>query len=231
MSQYSMDVNDTEPRNRLTVAFRMILAIPHVIVVYFWAIVAEIVSIPQWFIVVFTGKRNEAIFDMQWAFLQYSARVAGYQYLMFDPYPPFGTERGAVPMDQALAYDETGNRLTTGLRFIWVIPALIITMLILIALSVVLFIVWFAVVITARFPRGMYDFTLSSLRYVMQLNAYMLLMTDTYPKWGSGEMPAGTPANVPLAPGSAPPPAPETIAPATEVGNSTPPPPPPPPPG
>ena len=32
----------------------------------------------------------------------------------------------------------------------------------------------------------MFDFSLDVLRYMLQMNAYVLLMTDTYPKWGSG---------------------------------------------
>ena len=57
--------------------------------------------------------------------------------------------------------------------------------MILLVLSIALFVVvvisWFAIVITGRQPRGLFDFGLDVLRYTLQTNAYLLLMTDTYP--------------------------------------------------
>ena len=100
----------------------MILVIPHLIVSYFWGIVAEVVAIPQWFIIVFTGKRNEALWELQWSWLSYAGRVTSYHYLMFDEYPAFGTDQSKVPMVQDLGYAEPASRLTNGLRFIWIIP-------------------------------------------------------------------------------------------------------------
>ncbi|MGO8055950.1 DUF4389 domain-containing protein, partial [Rhizobium leguminosarum] len=62
-----------------------------------------------------------------------------------------------------------------------------------IAFAFVVLISWFAIVITGKQPRGLFDFGLNVLRYTLQTNAYILLMTDTYPTWGSG---AGAPAPV-----------------------------------
>ena len=81
MGELTADVGYADKRNRLTCAFRGILAIPHVIVAYFWGIVAEIVAIPQWFIIVFTGRRNQALWDLQWSWMAYAGRVSAYQYL------------------------------------------------------------------------------------------------------------------------------------------------------
>ena len=86
------DVVYTEARNRLTTVFRIILAIPHVIVAQVWAYLAEILAVVQWFIVLFTGKRNQGLWDLQWAWLGYNSRVFGYVYLLYDPYPAFGTD-------------------------------------------------------------------------------------------------------------------------------------------
>ena len=48
---------------------------------------------------------------------------------------------------------------------------------------------WFAIVITGKQPRGMWDFLLKAQRYTLQLQSYGLLMTDTYPKFGEGAPP------------------------------------------
>ncbi len=57
MAALAYDVRFDEQRNRLTTAFRLILAIPHlVVVVGFWGIFAEILGLVQWFIILFTGS-------------------------------------------------------------------------------------------------------------------------------------------------------------------------------
>jgi Domain of unknown function (DUF4389) len=201
MSEMKADVRFTEKRNRLTVGFRWLLVIPHLIVSYFWGIVAQVVAIPQWFIIVFTGKRNEALWELQWQWLGYAGRVIAYEYLLYDPYPAFGTSVGSVPMVEDLTYEEPGSRLTNGLRFLWIIPALLLGILIAIAMGVLWVIAWFAILFTGKFPRGMFDFVLKGVRYSLQLTAYSLLMTDTYPKWGTGAVDVGmVPEPEPVAP-------------------------------
>ncbi|MEO7372079.1 MAG: DUF4389 domain-containing protein, partial [Ilumatobacteraceae bacterium] len=100
----------------------------------------------------------------------------------------------------AITFEPSGNRLTTGLRFIWIIPALVIGFFVGIASAVLLLISWIAIVITGKQPRGMWDFILKSTRFTLQIQAYALLMTDVYPKFGEGAMPASA--------GSPPPPPP-----------------------
>lgn len=216
MAELTADVRYAEARNRLTTAFRMILAIPHVIVMQVWGYLAEILSVIQWFIVVFTGKRNSGLWDLQRAWIGYAARVTSYEYLLFDEYPAFGTDQSKVPMAFELDYEEPANRLTNGLRFIWIVPALLIAIVLGIALLAVVVVSWFAILFTGKHPRGMFEFILRVVRFVLQLNAYALLMTDTYPKWGSG-VPAITPAptGAPLGSGSAPLPPPVSQRPVT----------------
>jgi hypothetical protein len=208
MAMISANVAYAEARNRLTNAFRVILAIPHLIVSAVWGYAAEIISVIQWFAIVFTGRRNEGMFRFQADWFAYAARVNAYTYHLYDVYPPFGTDRGPVPMDVQAAYEEPADRLTNGLRFIWIIPAAIIGFGIAIALAAVLFVTWWAILFTGKHPRGMFDFTMKGLRYGLQLTAYGLLMTDTYPKWGTGGEIA-RPASSPLPPpgaGTLPPP-------------------------
>jgi Domain of unknown function (DUF4389) len=203
MSQYTYDVTYAESRNRLTVLFRIILAIPHLVVSQVWGYLAQILAVIQWVIVVFTGKRNEGIFNLQASWLGYYSRVVGYVDLLYDQYPAFGTDTGSVPVSGGIAYEATGNRLTTLLRFLWIIPAAIIAVLVYIGAGVVLVISWFVIVITGKQPRGMWDFVLKALRYVLQVQAYALILTDVYPKFGAGAVTVS-------AYGSSPPPPPPT---------------------
>ena len=207
MSTLAYDVTYEEPRNRLTVAFRIILAIPHLIVSQVWGYLAEVLAVVQWFIAVFTGKRNEGIWNLQQSWLLYASRVTGYTDLLYDEYPAFGTDPGNVPVRTSISFEEDANRLTVGLRFLWVIPALIVAAVVGIAAAVLLLISWFAILFTGKMPRGMWDFILKVVRYTMQVQAYGLLMTDEYPKFGSSATAmAGTSAPMPPASSYAPPP-------------------------
>ena len=201
------DVVYTEARNRLTTAFRIILAIPHVIVAQVWAYLAEILAVVQWFIVLFTGKRNQGLWDLQWAWLGYNSRVFGYVYLLYDPYPAFGTDPGPVPATTTFTYDEPANRLTNGLRFIWAIPAIVIAAVLGFAMFFVLIASWFVIVITGKHPRGMFGFILQVFHYILQTHSYVLLMTDTYPSWSAAGAPSGS-VPPPPPPGAPPPPPP-----------------------
>src|SRR3982750_2723838 len=105
MAGVTFDASYTEQRNRLTVAFRIILAIPHLIVATAWGYAVEIVAVIQWFIILFTGKRNEGIFNFQRSWLEYYGRVNSYAWLIHDVFPPFGTDAGAVPVRTTLEND------------------------------------------------------------------------------------------------------------------------------
>jgi uncharacterized protein DUF4389 len=211
------DVEYYEPRNRLTTAFRLILAIPHLIVVQVWGYLMEILAIIQWFIVVFTGKRNDGIWNLQWAWLGYYSRVYGYANLLYDEYPAFGTDPGTVPARTEFRYDEPADRLTNGLRFIWAIPAIVVAAVLGIAMFFVLIAAWFVILFTGKEPSGMFGFVLRVFRYILQTYSYVMLMTDTYPNWGSTEIGTGVPVGAlpPTAPTGAPPPPPppQTTAP------------------
>lgn len=183
MAAVTFDVQYTEPRNRLTTAFRAVLAIPHWIITGVWQYLAQILGVVQWFVVLFTGKRNQGMWNLQHQWMGYDARVTAYGGLLFDPWPPIGTDPGASGVTYDLAYEEPANRLTNGLRLIWAIPAIIITIGLAIAGVVVTVVSWFAILFTGSHPRGMFDFLVKVHRYARRTTAYLLLMTDTYPKY------------------------------------------------
>ena len=205
MSSFTYDVGYEEGRNRLTVAFRILLAIPHLIVSQVWGYLAQILAFIQWFVILFTGKRNEGMWNLQQSWLSYYARVMGYTELLYDQYPAFGTDPGTVPVRSAISYEESANRLTSALRLIWIIPAAIIGAIMGIAAFVVVVISWFSIVITGKQSRGMWDFVLKVMRFTLQVQSYGLLMTDTYPKFGEGAMAAASSTSPPPPPPPPPP--------------------------
>ena len=186
MAQVQLDVPYNEgPRNRGTVAIRLILAIPHMIIVQVWYYAVEIVAIIQWFIQVFTGKRNEGLFNFSNRWLGYAARTYTYTGLLFDEYPGFIDDNGKTPVQYNLDYAEPVNRLTAGLRLIWAIPAILVSMVLGIACFFVTVVTWFCILITGKHPRGQFDFQLKVHRYTLQTHAYVGLLTDDYPQYGT----------------------------------------------
>jgi hypothetical protein len=183
MSTVQYDVTYSQSRNRLTTLFRIILAIPHLIVANLLLRVAQVLGVIQWFIILFTGQRNRGLFDLQNQWLGYGAATYSYVGVMFDRFPPFVTLNGLDDMRYELQYAQNANRLTNLLRLIWAIPAIIIGTIIVFVGTIVTIISWIIIVITGAHPRGMFDFLVKVHRYAVRLNAYLLLMTDTYPKY------------------------------------------------
>lgn len=79
----------TDPRNKLTVAFRIFLAIPQLIAVAFLGLAWGITSIIAWFSILFTGNYPPGLYEFAVGVLRWSTRVEAYVLLLGDEYPPF----------------------------------------------------------------------------------------------------------------------------------------------
>ena len=86
------------PQSRLTVAFRLILAIPQFIVVWALTIAAEVLAIIGWFAALFIGRLPGFVADFLSGFLRWQTRVFGYAILLTDVYPPFSLEDADYPI-------------------------------------------------------------------------------------------------------------------------------------
>jgi Domain of unknown function (DUF4389) len=87
----------------------------------------------------------------------------------------------AYPVTFEADYVEKRSRLTTFFRWLLVIPHFIVVTLYGIAAAVVIIVAWFALLITGRWPRGMYDFVAGFWRYATAVYGYWYLLTDAYP--------------------------------------------------
>ena len=80
---------EIENRNRLTVAFRLILVIPQVLIIGILALAALVAAIIALFVVLFTGRWPEGLRQFVVNVEQYWVRVEAYTLLLTDVYPPF----------------------------------------------------------------------------------------------------------------------------------------------
>jgi hypothetical protein len=82
-------VDPVGPRDRVTVAVRILLAIPHFIVLFFVLFAWTLTTIAAWFMIVFTGSYPQGLYDLGVGALRWRLRVEAYMLLLVDEYPPF----------------------------------------------------------------------------------------------------------------------------------------------
>lgn len=76
-------------RDRLTVAFRVLLALPHIIVLCLLSIAWAFTTAAAWLIILITGRYPEMLYGFAIGVLSWSMRVEAYMLLLRDEYPPF----------------------------------------------------------------------------------------------------------------------------------------------
>ena len=196
-------------RNRATCFFRLILAIPHLILVggpgisvgaggrggqgaamYFGAIgtagvmliVAGVMAFISWFAIVFTGKEPRGLWDFRANVMRWRGRSNAYISLLRDEYPPFSFEDEGYPSRVVLNdFPEVRNRMTVAFRIIFLIPHAIVLALLGIAWGLASFIAWLAILFTGSYPEGIYKFSTGYLRWSFRFEAYGGLLNDEFP--------------------------------------------------
>ena len=82
-----------EPYSRAKTLFRIILAIPIVILRYVMTLLLEIGAVGAWIVIVVTGKMPRGLFDLMVLANSYMARSDAYIFLLTETYPPFQDEQ------------------------------------------------------------------------------------------------------------------------------------------
>jgi hypothetical protein len=174
-------VNDDLRRSRLTVFFRLLLVIPHLIWISLWGIAASLAVLFAWFAALFTGRVPDGLHTFIASFLRYSTRVSAYLYLLADPFPPFSGSEGGYPIDLSVAPAEPQSRLSVFFRLLLAIPAMLLTYVFRMVNQIVGFLGWFYCLATGRMNEGMRNLSAWLLRYETQTYAYIFLLTERYP--------------------------------------------------
>ena len=175
-------VTDDLQRNRLTVFFRLILAIPHLIWVTVWGIVAALAAIANWFATLINGQSPEGLHNFLATYLRYQTHVYAYVLLLADPFPGFGGKPG-YPIDIEIDPPQPQNRWTVGFRLILAIPAYIVSGILGYLNRALAVFSWFIALAMGSVPEGLRNFAAFALRYEQQTAAYSLLLTGRYPSF------------------------------------------------
>jgi hypothetical protein len=177
-------VEDDLRRSRLTVFFRALLFLPHLVWLVLWSIVIFFVAIVNWFAALFTGRTPDALHRFCTAYLRYRLHVYAFVYLAGNPFPGFVGRPGTYPVDLAADPTARQNRWVTFFRLFLGLPAAALnsglgTVALFAAIGG-----WFASLFTGRMPAGLRDLIAFTLRYDAQTSAYYLIVTDRYPYAG-----------------------------------------------
>jgi hypothetical protein len=175
--------SDDLSRSRLTVFFRLLLAIPHLIVLYLYTIAFEVVLVISWVVGIVLGRVPNGLHNFNASYWRYRTRVTAYVLLLANPYPPFGAS-GTYPVDLEIAPAAEQNRLTILFRLLLALPALVLAYVFFAGLAVIAVFGWFAGVILGRMPEGLEKLGVFLLSWESQSWGYLFLLTGRYPSLG-----------------------------------------------
>ncbi len=178
-----LEIDPAAPQGRLTILFRVILAIPHSIILYFLGIAVTIVGILAWFAIVLLGRFPQSLLRFTIGYNHWSARVNAYSSLLTSRYPPFSMDQeGDYPVRLFVVEQVEGrNRLTTFFRLILIIPHAIVLSFLGIIVGFVLIAAWLVGLVLGRVPEGLHEFLVGITRWNTRVNAYGGLLVDEYP--------------------------------------------------
>ncbi len=194
-----LDLDGDLRRSRLTVGFRLLLALPHLVWWGLWGWAAQVVAIIGWFAILLRGSLPGWAHDFLTSYVRYSAHVMAYLTLAGNPYPGFTGSRSSYPVDIEIPPPQRQSRWKTLIRLPLAIPAFLLAGVLgtfglwttsALGLAVVTglgvawtcaFLGWFVALALGRMPGGLRDFAAYGVGYSAQVNAYLSLLTDRYP--------------------------------------------------
>ena len=169
------------PQSRLTVAFRIFLAIPQLIVLWLLGVAAGVITIIGWFGALFTGRLPVFAADFLTGYLRWLSRVYAYNYLLTDVYPPFTLDDADYPVRLAVTPGRL-NRLAVLFRFFLLIPCWIVQAVVSYgALTIFMFVTWLIVLVTGQMPDAIHQGLAAVLRYQVRTLGFAMMLTSAYP--------------------------------------------------
>jgi len=184
-----------EPRNRVTVLFRIVLAVPVILLLGLFqgtsfsvdtpnvgALVGGFLFLPTLLLLLFRHRYPRWWFDFNVQLLAFVNRVSIYLLLLRVEYP---STEDRQALDLRVPYPDAKAELSRGLplvKWLLAVPHYVVLGILSIGVVVAVIIAWFAILFTGRCPRGIHDFLVGYLRWSARVYCYALLLTtDRYP--------------------------------------------------
>src|SRR5881227_2937919 len=197
---FNVDFPDRD-LNRLTSAFRIVVAIPILAVLSLLtgaslhyvttnnatnetvtlATGGGVLFLPLVLMIVFRQKYPRWWFDWNLQVLRFSNRVSAYLALLDDHYPSTDEEQ-AVHLDFPYPDARQLNRWLPLVKWFLAIPHYVVLFFLGIGALVAVIVAWFAIIFTGRYPENLFRYVVGVIRWSNRVTAYaFLLVTDEYP--------------------------------------------------
>ena len=118
-------VRDDLERSRLTVVFRIFLAIPLLVWVVLRGVAAFFVAFVNWLAVLVQGEVPESTHDFVASYIRYATQVSAYVFLAANPYPWFRVQQD-YPIDVEIDPPVPQGRWGGFFRIVLALPALLL---------------------------------------------------------------------------------------------------------
>ncbi|MEU7581435.1 DUF4389 domain-containing protein [Streptomyces sp. NPDC041068] len=164
-----------------------LLAVPQLLIAYVLSLLREVLTFIAFFTVLFTRRIPRPLFDAIAMTFRYEWRVASYALFLREDYPPFDFQSasGDDGLDPrtvvTFAYPERMSRWQPLIKWLLAVPHYLVLFLLSIAATAAVIGGFFAVLITGEYPLGIRDFVVGVYRYNLRVQAYVGLLTDSYP--------------------------------------------------
>jgi len=183
MNPIRFDADYVDLRNRLTVFFRLIVAIPWIVWLSLYGIVALLAAIGAWFAMLFTKRYPDGLYDFVAGYVKLSAQVGGFTMLVTDEWPPFMPDRDDYPIRVEVAPQQVEyRRAQTFFKYLLSLPQQIILYGLQYLFAGAAVVTWFRVLVTGRQSATMHDALRMSLAYSTRAGAFLLLLTEVHPR-------------------------------------------------
>jgi len=168
------------------------IMIPHGFLLGIVGIWSAILAFATFWVVLFTGRFPESIFNFQVGYMNWATRVSATYMNLVDGYPAFFPRGTSDKVKLEVPRPEKVNQGLVLVRvlFGWIyvgIPHVICLYGRLIATAVLAFLAWWAVLFTGKYPERWHAFNVGTLRWATRIQLYLGFFTDTYPPFSGKE--------------------------------------------
>lgn len=200
---YEADFNPNP--NRWTTFFRILLAIPWLIVAAFWSLLFLFTHFFAWVAVVVMGRYPEWLYEFNSGVVRFMVRTYAWLYLQTDVWPPFGiSDDPSYPIRVTFPpIAERQSRLKAFFRLILALPMLVLSYAVNYMHLWIGVIAWVTIVFRGYLPEGINNALTFVNGFYARLYGYIAILTDDYPPIGAEAAKA-----LAAAPAVQPPPAP-----------------------
>jgi len=168
------------------------IAIPHFFLLAFVSIWSAILAFVTFWVVLFTGKFPQSIFEFQVKLMSWNLRVGAVMGNLIDGYPAFGLKGMSDKAKLEVEYPEKVGRGLVILRVLFGaiyvgVPHGFCLVFRLMWGAVLQFLAWWAVLFTGKYPEKWHAYQVGSQRWATRIGLYMGYFTDMYPQFTGKE--------------------------------------------